>query len=278
MNKILITTSVPTGVVVAGHVIVEGVGLDAKKPDPYRLQLAWNFDGSEFTGATALLFNGVSLREDITLVDENGKYAIILPSGEGCNAVVSYVGPTRDGIKAYGWTIKEITEEEANTMLPLVDFELVEPFTNNHLEVPVGVPVPFTSTEVPDGFLPYTGITFDTAKFPKLAEIYPSGKLLDLRGDVIRAAEIGRVLLTHQDQSVQPLTFIGDEMSPHLHGGVTTHTSSIGGVGFYGNGYRQVFTRNTSSVSAGTPTGKIDGTGSETRMANTSFIYITRAA
>ncbi len=58
--------------------------------------------------------------------------------------------------------------------------------------LPVGVPVPWPGETAPEGWLKCNGAAFDTAKYPKLALAYPSGKLPDLRGEFIRGWDDGR--------------------------------------------------------------------------------------
>lgn len=70
--------------------------------------------------------------------------------------------------------------------------------------LPVGVPVPWPSATAPAGWLKYNGAAFDKARYPKLAAVYPSGVLPDLRGEFIRGwddgrgVDAGRVLLVPQ--------------------------------------------------------------------------------
>ena len=56
----------------------------------------------------------------------------------------------------------------------------------------IGVPIPYPSYAVPTGCLVMNGQRFDKARYPKLAQKYPSGELPDLRGEFIRGWDIGR--------------------------------------------------------------------------------------
>lgn len=58
--------------------------------------------------------------------------------------------------------------------------------------LPVGVPVPWPSASHPSGWLKCNGARFDKNKFPKLATVYTSGFLPDLRGEFIRGWDDGR--------------------------------------------------------------------------------------
>ena len=58
--------------------------------------------------------------------------------------------------------------------------------------LPVGVPVPWPTATAPNGWLKCNGATFDKAKYPGLATVYPSGVLPDMRGEFIRGWDDGR--------------------------------------------------------------------------------------
>lgn len=67
-----------------------------------------------------------------------------------------------------------------------------------------GIPLPWPLQEVPDGFLAMNGAAFDKRRYPRLAALYPSGRLPDLRGEFIRGWDAnrgidpGRALLSWQ--------------------------------------------------------------------------------
>ncbi|CGC31797.1 phage tail protein [Salmonella enterica subsp. enterica serovar Typhi] len=52
--------------------------------------------------------------------------------------------------------------------------------------LPVGVPVPWPSATLPEGWLKCNGAAFSSEMYPKLAKAYPANKLPDLRGEFIR--------------------------------------------------------------------------------------------
>ena len=68
-----------------------------------------------------------------------------------------------------------------------------------------GIPLPWPAQWVPDGFLAMNGATFDKRRYPRLAQLYPSGNLPDLRGEFIRGwdanrgVDRGRALLSWQN-------------------------------------------------------------------------------
>ncbi|UPT57727.1 phage tail protein [Dickeya zeae] len=68
----------------------------------------------------------------------------------------------------------------------------------------VGIPQPWPQATAPAGWLKCNGQSFDKSVYPRLAQVYPSGVLPDLRGEFIRGwddgrgVDAGRVLLTKQ--------------------------------------------------------------------------------
>ena len=56
----------------------------------------------------------------------------------------------------------------------------------------IGIPIPYPLSTVPTGCLAMNGQQFDTRRYPKLAQKYPSGQLPDMRGEFIRGWDNGR--------------------------------------------------------------------------------------
>ncbi|ACT08823.1 Tail Collar domain protein [Dickeya chrysanthemi Ech1591] len=56
----------------------------------------------------------------------------------------------------------------------------------------VGIPQPWPQATAPDGWLKCNGQSFDKNRYPRLAQVYPSGVLPDLRGEFIRGWDDGR--------------------------------------------------------------------------------------
>ena len=56
----------------------------------------------------------------------------------------------------------------------------------------IGIPIPYPLSTVPAGCLAMNGQRFDTHRYPKLAQKYPSGQLPDMRGEFIRGLDNGR--------------------------------------------------------------------------------------
>ena len=75
----------------------------------------------------------------------------------------------------------------------------------------IGIPIPHPLSTVPTGCLAMNGQRFDTRRYPKLAQIYPSGQLPDMRGEFIRGLDNGRgvdgnrALLSDQKPSIMAI-------------------------------------------------------------------------
>lgn len=76
----------------------------------------------------------------------------------------------------------------------------------------IGIPIPYPLSTVPTGCLAMNGQRFDTRRYPKLAQKYPSGLLPDLRGEFIcgwdngRGVDARRGLLSAQGDTIRNIT------------------------------------------------------------------------
>ena len=76
----------------------------------------------------------------------------------------------------------------------------------------IGIPIPYPLSTIPTGCLAMNGQRFDTRRYPKLAQKYPSGLLPDLRGEFIRGwdngrgVDAGRGLLSAQGDAIRNIT------------------------------------------------------------------------
>lgn len=76
----------------------------------------------------------------------------------------------------------------------------------------IGIPIPYPLSTVPTGCLAMNGQRFDIRRYPKLAQIYPSGQLPDMRGEFIRGwdngrdVDTGRALLSAQGDAIRNIT------------------------------------------------------------------------
>ncbi|MGP0677380.1 phage tail protein [Citrobacter freundii] len=147
--------------------------------------------------------------------------------------------------------------------------------------LPVGVPIPWVFATPPEGFLKYNGASFDKALYPKLAQIFPSGKLLDLRGVFIRGwddgkgIDAGRAILTQQQDAQQNITGMVSDVTV--------------GVNAAGTGAFSLVDLTTSGIAAGAlnsfyqkhiylDSSRVVRTATENRPVNIAFNYIVRAA
>ncbi|WP_208950099.1 phage tail protein [Rahnella sp. ChDrAdgB13] len=139
--------------------------------------------------------------------------------------------------------------------------------------IPVGFPLPWPQATPPSGWLKCNGATFDTAKYPKLAKVYFTGKLPDLRGEFLRGWDDGRGV----DSGRSLLTNQTDAFASHNH--YIRTTSSVTSSTDEGDPTRGQI-QGSVNTSGSTGSGKSIGmTGSnETRPRNVAFNYIVRAA
>lgn len=77
----------------------------------------------------------------------------------------------------------------------------------------IGIPIPYPLSTVPTGCLSMNGQRFDKSRYPKLALIYPSGTLPDMRGEFIRGLDNGRNI----DSGRGILSSQSDEIRSHTH-------------------------------------------------------------
>lgn len=78
-------------------------------------------------------------------------------------------------------------------------------------QCPPGVPLPWPSTSVPRGFAAMTGQSFDKTVYPRLAAVYTSGVLPDMRGQTIKGAPSGRTLLSLEGDGIKSHTHSADD-------------------------------------------------------------------
>ncbi|MGR7152883.1 phage tail-collar fiber domain-containing protein [Klebsiella aerogenes] len=90
-------------------------------------------------------------------------------------------------------------------------------------DLPVGIPLPWSTATAPTGWLKCNGATFDKAKYPGLATAYPSGVLPDMRGEFIRGwddgrnIDAGRQLLSAQKGTTIAGTAFSTESSGYIN-------------------------------------------------------------
>ena len=171
---------------------------------------------------------------------------------------------------------------------------------NNY--IPIGIPLPWPKTTPPSGWFECNGSAFDKSKFTKLAAVYPSGKLPDLRGEFIRGwdnfrgVDPRRGMLSSQAQQISAHRHVEGwgENSSHFTNSQREHFAPFGKTGIAGvwgginssdfdnpllytnNGTNGSITtsRGTTSWHDLNPAGLV---GNENRPRNIAFMYIVKA-
>lgn len=110
---------------------------------------------------------------------------------------------------------------------------------------PIGAPIPWPTDTPPVGYAIMEGQTFDTDLYPKLAAVYTSGTIPDMRGQTIKGKPSGRAVLSTEADGVKSHTHSASSNSVDLG---TKTTSSFD----YG-------TKTTSSFDYGTKTSNNTG-------------------
>ena len=170
-----------------------------------------------------------------------------------------------------------------------------------------GIPLPWPVNWVPDGFLVMNGAAFDKRRYPRLAQLYPSGHLPDLRGEFIRGwganrgIDPGRALLSWQNDAKKQTYIefqhmdIQNSNNSVINGEGHQETMQWSDTGAGGSGQKGWFTQNVgkfNSYSVHAALGRQNdwyqmndmlrkfwiGEGTETRPRNVAFQYICYAA
>lgn len=170
----------------------------------------------------------------------------------------------------------------------------------------IGIPIPYPLSTVPTGCLAMNGQRFDTRRYPKLAQKYPSGQLPDMRGEFIRGwdngrgVDAGRALLSAQGDVFQDhvhflptvggdsyewesdvSVFIWDNTSNKTTEGAFVHKSAMA-AGRQGNNHSikdggEVRTYHASKVPSTIANSYRQRVGNETRPRNIAYHYICLA-
>ena len=159
---------------------------------------------------------------------------------------------------------------------------------------PVGMRLDWPSMTLPDNaamgvkYLRLNGASFNKALYPKLAAIYPSGVLPDMRGDTIRGyddargIDQGRDLLSEQADAIQNITAtINARGMPGIASGVFFSTTGAFNLAA-GSGAAVLGASNSSGSTAMDvvtfDASRVARTSTETRMRNMAWNMIVRAA
>ncbi|GAB7263043.1 phage tail-collar fiber domain-containing protein [Dickeya ananatis] len=163
----------------------------------------------------------------------------------------------------------------------------------------VGIPQPWPQATAPAGWLKCNGQSFDKSVYPRLAQVYPSGVLPDLRGEFIRGwddgrgVDNGREVLSYQDAlvagHVHPLARLwssSDETNDSTrHLGVSKNIFNVSATNA-GNGVLENVDTGLGIVIGYGAGGSLTSTSSiksntssmDNRPRNIAFNYIVRAA
>lgn len=136
-----------------------------------------------------------------------------------------------------------------------------------NVDFPAGIPLPWPGSTPPPGWLECNGQSFNASTYPELAKAYPSGRIIDLRGEFIRGWDHGRGV----DQGRTIGSSQGDAFKAHTHDVQTYATDTA---------------NNGNFIDSGDEPGKagicrdaaLEVGGSETRPRNVALMYIVRAA
>ncbi|WP_407321994.1 phage tail-collar fiber domain-containing protein [Dickeya ananatis] len=145
---------------------------------------------------------------------------------------------------------------------------------NLPLDEIAGIPLPWPQSIAPTGWLKCNGQSFDKNLYPKLAQVYPSGLLPDLRGEFIRGWDDGR--------GVDEGRVLGSSQAGTYITGDNGNTPAVQGIGNLqecnadkpDSIARSIYWMATSNTqeSIGSPYWGV------TRPRNIAFNYIVRAA
>ena len=137
----------------------------------------------------------------------------------------------------------------------------------------IGVPIPYPSEIPPVGYVVMQGQSFNPTTYPKLAQLYTSNTLPDLRGEFIRGwdngrgIDVGRELLSSQLDALQNITGAFDMIAAtELCSGAMYNGGVVGTRGSYG----ETNTGRRCEFNAA----RVVRTATETRSRNISFNYI----
>lgn len=152
---------------------------------------------------------------------------------------------------------------------------------------PVGMRMDWPLASLPDNpalgikFLRLTGASFDKAGYPKLAAIYTSGVLPDMRGNTVRGyddgrgVDPGRALLSEQLDAIQNAIGSIGGRSPILAGASGAFSLSVGTGDSVGSAS---ITTTAKSDLINFDLSKVVRTSNETRMRNMAWNMIVRAS
>lgn len=155
----------------------------------------------------------------------------------------------------------------------------IEPITSPTLGiVPTGTIITYLGATVPDGYLPCTGVEYDTTQFPKLYALLNSNKTPDLRELYLVGSGLNsdNTIIGHDEVGLAE--FKNDQLQGHGHtNGSGALTVAAGGYGLGGGSLwnYSVYNRTlTTFVDSGSGTPRY---GNVTRPKSFGINYLIRA-
>ncbi|MBP2837074.1 phage tail protein [Dickeya parazeae] len=151
----------------------------------------------------------------------------------------------------------------------------------------VGIPQPWPQATAPAGWLKCNGQSFDKTVYPRLAQVYPSGVLPDLRGEFIRGwddgrgIDSGRGLLSLQGDAIRNIVgslYIGVSTSTPLSLTTVAASGAISADEFGDVGIADSLGSYKGPAGARFDASRVVPTAAENRPRNIAFNYIVRAA
>lgn len=178
-------------------------------------------------------------------------------------------------------TAAQQAKTDAQDAAASINFNLTDVRNMIDAICPVGMMIHWPAATLPDNstlgvkYLRLNGATFNTTTYPKLAAIYPSGVLPDMRGDVARGyddgrgVDQGRALLSEQLDAMQAMTGTFRAGRGGNASGVFTQVGTTAGTSQSGTLNEVDFQFNNANVVR---------TANETRMRNVAWNMIVRAS
>ncbi|WP_033576724.1 phage tail protein [Dickeya chrysanthemi] len=148
----------------------------------------------------------------------------------------------------------------------------------------VGIPQPWPQANAPAGWLKCNGQVFDKIRYPRLAQVYPSGVLPDLRGEFIRGWDDGRgvdaerSLLSYQTDTIQNITGTFGRTQLFRNSASTGPFYPIEQVASVGLTPSASDSEGYGACIWSFDASRVVRAGAETRPRNIAFNYIVRAA
>ncbi|OWO82710.1 hypothetical protein B5C26_08730 [Photorhabdus luminescens] len=151
---------------------------------------------------------------------------------------------------------------------------------------PVGAPIPWPLPNAPAGYIACNGQSFNKTAYTRLAEVYPSGRLPDLRGEFIRGwddsrgVDMGRVCGSWQGDAIRNIT---GRLDVRLDGSFSIVDAAAGSFTKTRDTSSGLYCLQEANYARGADNVTFDAsrvvpTANENRPRNVAFNYIVRAA